>query len=275
MKGRMKLAILLLAACGLLPAADPPVVDSTLADGYRAMYNLRFAEAHQDFDRYRKAHPADAMGPVSAAAADLFGEFERLKILQSEFFTHNESFFNLRKPPADPSVKRRFDETLASARQLSTARLRLEPQDPDALLADTIRLGLSASFLSLIEKRSLDALKQVKESRAVAARLLLARPDYYDAHLAAGVENYLLSQKAAPVRWVLNMAGAHTDLDTGIEELKITAEKGHYLLPYARLLLAVADLRAKDPASARARLEWLAGEFPGNPLYRLEADRLR
>jgi hypothetical protein len=238
------------------------------------MYNLRFDEAQQTFDKFRKQHPADPMGPVSTAAAHLFGEFERLKILQSEFFTHNESLFS-RKPPADPAVKRRFDEAMNTARDLSAARLRQTPLDPQALLADTIRLGLSANFLSLIEKKNLDALKQVKESRTIADKLLVARPEYYDAHLAAGVENYLLSQKAAPVRWVLHAAGAQTDMDTGIEQLKITAEKGHYLQPYARLLLAVADLRAKDSASARARLEWLAREFPGNPLYRQELEKMK
>ena len=107
---------------GLLPGADALAVDPLLAEGYRSLYNLRFDEAHEVFDRYKKAHPADAMGPVSSAAAYLFGEFDRLKILQSEFFTRNESFFSLRKPPADPSVKRRFDETLITARDLSAAR---------------------------------------------------------------------------------------------------------------------------------------------------------
>ena len=271
----MKPVLILLATTAILTAADAQPVDQILVQGYRAMYNLHFDQAHQSFDRFRKDNPADPMGPVSTAAAHLFGEFERLKILQSEFFTHNESFFNFRRPPSDPSVKRRFDEAMNTARDLAATRLRQAPLDPDALLADTIRLGLSANFLSLIEKKTLDALRQVKESRAIADKLLAARPEYYDAHLAAGVENYLLSQKVAPVRWVLHATGAQTDMDTGIEQLKITAERGRYLQPYARLLLAVADLRAKDSASARVRLEWLAKEFPGNPLYRQELDRMK
>ncbi len=36
------------------------------------------------------------------------------------------------------------------------------------------------------------------------------------------------------------MTGAQTDKESGLAKLKIAAEKGHYLLPYARLLLAVA-----------------------------------
>ena len=75
---------------------------------------------------------------------------------------------------------------------------------------------------------------------ALAERLLAVDPTYYDAYLAVGVENYLLSLKPAPMRWVLGWTGAQTDRETGLARLRITADKGHYLLPYARLLLAVA-----------------------------------
>ena len=61
-----------------------------------------------------------------------------------------------------------------------------------------------------------------------------------DAYLAVGVENYMLSLKPAPVRWILHMTGAQTDKETGVRQLKLTAEGGRYLRPYARLLLAVA-----------------------------------
>jgi hypothetical protein len=61
----------------------------------------------------------------------------------------------------------------------------------------------------------------------------------------------------------------------GISNLRITAEKGHYLLLYARLLLAVAALRDKDTAQARTILQDLAREFPSNPLYGQQLARLR
>ena len=46
----------------------------------------------------------------------------------------------------------------------------------------------------------------------------------------SGVENYLFSLKPAPVRWFLQIGGAETDRDRGIEDLRLTAEKGHYLV---------------------------------------------
>ena len=61
-------------------------VPSSMEDGYRQMYNLDFEGAHRTFEQWQREHPADPLGPVSDAAAYLFGEFDRLHILQSQFF---------------------------------------------------------------------------------------------------------------------------------------------------------------------------------------------
>ena len=103
---------------------------------------------------------------------------------------------------------------------------------------------------------------------------MLFRSSCYDADLAIGFENYLLSFKAAPVRWFLNLAGAETDREKGIAELRLVAEKGHYLKPYAKILLAIAAIRRGDKQEARMLLESLAREFPANDLFQTELKRL-
>ena len=100
-------------------------------------------------------------------------------------------------------------------------------------------------------------------------------PTCYDAFLAVGVENYLLGSTPAPVRWVLRMTGSQTDKEEGIQRLRLTAEKGYYLAPFARLLLAVAALRDKDKKTARVLLAGLATEFPRNQLYSKELARIQ
>ena len=127
----------------------------------------------------------------------------------------------------------------------------------------------------MIDKRDLSALASVKTSRGIAEKLLAIDPSYYDAHLAVGVENYMLSLKPAPVRWFLQLAGAQADRDIGVQRLSITAEKGHYLKPYARLLLAVDALRRRDTTRARELLADLSRQFPNNRLYAEELARLR
>ena len=135
--------------------------------------------------------------------------------------------------------------------------------------------GLRGDYAALIEKKNHVGLNHMKNSRALAEKLLLVDTTCYDAYLAVGVENYLLSLNAAPVRWFLRLGGAQTDKTEGMEKLRLTAKKGHYFAPYARLLLAVAALRDKDPNTARDLLEGLSREFPQNGLYKKELARIQ
>lgn len=239
------------------------------------MYNLQFGNAHRALQDYERLHPDDPMGPVSDAAAYLFAEFDRLHILQAEFFTEDDSFRHAAKLTPDPAVKRQFEAAINKAQQLSARALAKSPNDRNAQFADILRLGLHSDYLALVEKSYLAALSEMKQGRTLAESLLAADPSYYDAYLAIGAENYILSQKPAPVRWLLHMTGSATDKTQGIEKLRLTAEKGHYLLPYARLLLAVAALRDKDTSQAERILQGLAREFPSNQLYTQQLARLR
>ncbi|HUA21687.1 MAG TPA: hypothetical protein VMB25_23240 [Bryobacteraceae bacterium] len=256
------------------PSSGSPNVQPLIDRGYREMYDLQFASAHQTFREWEKEHPRDPIGPASNAAAYLFSEFDRLHILQAEFFVQDGLFRRLPKLHPDPAIRAAFDEELQKADQLSDAILQRMPEDADALFARILALGLRADYQSLIERRDLDALKVIKTSRATAEKLLSIEPDYYDAYLAVGVENYLFSLKPAPVRWFLEIGGGEVDRERGIEDLRLTAEKGHYLSPYARLLLGVAALREKDRGQARDILKSLAQEFPHNRLYTEELERL-
>jgi hypothetical protein len=273
----MPLALPILAA---LLAADAPAPSgsannsSALNQGYLQMYDRQFGAAHQTFVDYARTRPDDPLAPASDAAAYLFGEFDRLHILQSEFFVHDENFVRAKKLEPDPAVRRTFNATLDHAQKLASGVLATKPQDSNALFASIAILGLRADFDALIDKRYLSSLSSMKNGRIVAEKLLMVDPSCYDANLAVGVENYMLSLKAAPMRWFLQLAGAQTDRAQGLERLRITAEKGNYLKPYARLLLAVAALRAGDRVQARKLLEELAQQFPHNPLYAEELARI-
>ena len=256
-----------------LRAADR-VSPASLESGYHQMYNLDFAGAHVTFAAWEGSHPEDPMGPISDAAAYLFAEFNRLHILESEFFTDDKRFEQRHKLEPDPKTHAAFDNELARGERLSNQILSRSPNDSAALFAKVMVGGLRGDFMALVEKRNFAALSTIKSARATAERLLSQDPSCYDAYLAVGVENYLLGINPAPIRWILRIGGAQTDKDEGIAKLRLTAEKGHYLAPYARLLLAVAALRDHDRAQARTLLAGLADEFPQNPLYQRELARI-
>jgi predicted Zn-dependent protease len=55
-----------------------------------------------------------------------------------------------------------------------------------------------------------------------------------------------------------------------MEQMKRTADHGHYLQPFAKILLALAYEREHQMDRARVLLAELASEFPANPLYARE-----
>lgn len=262
------ISVSLLCAAAAAPAA---VSESPLEQGYRHMYNLEFDQAHRSFAEWQSLHPDDAMVPASDAAAYLFSEFDRLHILQSEFFTHDQHFITDHKLTPDPALKQKFEASLSRAQALAART----PSDPNSMFAALLATGLHSDYLALIEKRYAASFQEMKQARMQAEKLLAAHPDRCDAWVAVGVENYMLSVKPAPMRWLLRLAGGETDRTVGIQKLTLASAKGHLLAPFARLLLAVASLREKDVPRAREILENLAREYPRNPLYTQELARMQ
>ena len=68
--------------------------------------------------------------------------------------------------------------------------------------------------------------------------------------------------------------GAATDREEGVRLLTLTANQGHYLAPFARMMLSVAALRDGHPQQARAILVALSKQYPDNSLYQRQLVRI-
>ncbi len=250
-------------------------VVSPLDQGFSGLYNLDFAGAQKDFEAWQQMHPDDPMGPVSEAAGFLFSEFNRLGVLEAQFYENDKAFAGRPKLTPDPALRQHFLDAIGRAEDLSHARLTKDPKDRDALFARTLSSGLQADYTALIEKRNLASLHFTKEASASAQELLAACNDCYDALLATGFSKYIIGSMAAPVRWVLRIGGFPSDKQGGIADLETTAAHGHYLAPFARILLAIAYVREKDNPKALQLLSGLRREFPANTLFAREIARLQ
>jgi hypothetical protein len=257
----------------LILSTATPILASTLItgnaldDGYRDMYNLRFLDAHIKFQDWIKTHPDDPMGPVSDAAAWLFSEFERLHIIDVQLFANQSKFDSRHAMSPDATVRKSFEDRLNQASNLADAALKKNSKDARALYVKTLVSGMRSDYALMIDKKDLNALNYSKEASAWSKQALEADPHMYDAYLASGVENYMLSLKWAPLRWFLSFTGAGTNREEGLRLLNLTATQGHYLAPFARMMLAVAALRENRPQEARSILIELKKEFPMNALY--------
>jgi len=257
-------------------AAGPDAIPSTALDrGFSGLYNLDFTAAQRDFTAWETQHPDDPVGPVSEAAGFLFSEFNRLGVLEGQFYENDDAFTGRSKLSPDAAVHDNFEGAIGRADALAHARLNKNGKDQDALFALTLSSGLQADYAALIEKKNLSSLHYTKEASIWAQQLLAVCSNCYDAQVATGFSKYIIGSMSAPVRWLMKMGGLPGDKRGGIADLQLTAQHGHYLAPFARILLAIAYVRDKDKTRALELLSSLREQFPGNTLFPREIARLQ
>ena len=256
----------------LLTQPGPP--PAPLDRGFLLLYDMDFDGAQKQFAAYQQAQPGDPMGHVGEAAVNLFAEFHRLGILDSQFVTTDDALIAGKQLKADPEARKRFDAALAKADALAKDCLRKDFRDRSALLATTLSSGLRCDYAVMIEKRNAAALRMIKQSMQASQKLILLHPDCYDAYVATGISKYVIGSLILPLRWLLSVGGFVGDKARGEADLELTAKSGRYLAPYAQLMLAIIATREKRTDRARELLIGLQQHFPRNPLYGRELDRL-
>ena len=248
--GCLLLAALSWSSCRLL-SRQLRTDGNSLDAGFRLLYDLDFGQAHQVFSTWEQSHPNDPMGPASDAAGLLFSEFDRLGVLESQFYENDDAFAARRKLSPDPVIRDRFNAAVDQAESSAHSMLEKDPKNRDALFAMTLSAGLRSDYAALIEKRNLLSLHYTKQASMWADQVLAADPNCYDAHLATGMTKYIVGSMSLPVRWILRIGGVNGDIQGGIAELQMTAERGRYLAPLARIMLAIAWVRDKNKPRAR------------------------
>ncbi len=242
--------------------------------GFRLLYQLKFQEAREQFTAWKDLYPEDPLGAVSIAAAYLFEEFYHQHVLSSEFFLDDKRFLGGIEGKPDPKRKAAFNAANEFARGLAKKRLKVNNRDPEALFAMTLAAGMHADYSAILEKHQLEGLRFIKESEGLAKQLIAVRPESADAYLALGAANYIIGCLPSGKRFVLWFGGIHGDKNVGMLQLRKAAEKGHYLRPYAKIMLALAALREKNESEARALLAELVSEFPENHLFAEELAKI-
>jgi hypothetical protein len=255
--------------------ANPPAVPRMEADpsaemldkGFRALYELKFKEAREQFMRYQKARPDDPLGKVAEAASYLFEEFNDKGVLTSEFFLDDNRF--LGGIEGNPSENRNSDFLKANheARAVAKKRVKSDPRDAHGLLVLTMTDGMESNYMAMIEKKQLPALSLMRQAESEANSLLAVSPDAMDAYVALGMSNYVIGCLPGYKKAFLWFGGVHGDKNRGIQQMQSAADHGRYLKPFAKILLALAYERERQSDRAQPLLVALNAEFPANPIY--------
>jgi len=271
------LALLLLLSTTADLARAKPSIESPaftivpeLSAGFDLLYEQKFAEAREAFTSWESRNPEEPFGEVAIAASYLFEELSRQGVLTSDFFLNDKKFLRGIDGSPDPGRMNHFRDALARARELAGVRQKTNPNDGEALLALTLAAGMESDAESILDKRRLDGLKQMKKANGYAKELLAQRPDATDAYIAPGIANYVIGSQSAGSRFLLRFDGIHGDKKLGMEQVARTAENGRYLRTFAKIVLALAARREKQNVLAQRLFRELSEQYPASELFASE-----
>jgi hypothetical protein len=262
--------LMLLLTPNLCAGADPTLLDEAFGD----LYNFNFPAAHQAVDRYIADHPQDSLAYSVRASGYLFYELDRLGILESEFLIDDKKIVDKKAKTPDPAVRTKFLKAVEDAHTRADVVLAADPDDKMTLLSMCIAEGVSTDYMALVEKHQILSLAPAKKSNNYAQRLLKIDPKFYDAYLAAGFSEYMVGSLPFFIRWFVHFDNVNGDKKVGIQHVELVANEGHFLKPFAKILLAIAALRDKRPRDAQKLLQDLSKSYPQNPLFRSELAKL-
>jgi hypothetical protein len=246
-----------------------------LDTGFHLLYELKPQPARARFAVWQASHPEDPLGSAAEAASYFFEECHRQGVLTSEFFLDNNRLLSKAELQPDAQSRNAFFVAALRAQNLAQRQLDAAPADVSALFAMTFSLGIEADYVSLIDRRQMDSLFIVRKAETFAKRLLAADPNAADAYLTLGAANYIIGSLPGFKRFILHFVGFGGDKRAGVEQIGTAAARGHYMRPFAKMLLVLVALREKKDALARIQLRELVDEFPQNPLFATELAKLQ
>jgi hypothetical protein len=203
-------------------------------------------------------------------SAYLFSELYRLGILESEFFADDKRIIEKKKLQPDADIRQKLFRAINDAQSRATKILQSNPNDQNSLFAMAVTQGVTMDYTALVEKRQLSSLSSARRANDYAQRLLKINPEYYDAYLTTGLNEYLIGSLPFYIKWFVHFDGVNGSKNTGIQNLQLVARSGQYLRPFAKILLAMVYLREKQPRETERLLAALTSEYPDNSLLRKE-----
>ncbi len=262
------------AAAQMNSHTDPLNLDPTVQQGLDRVHNLDFDGALTIFNGVAAAHPGEPMAWNYVLLPTIFRELYHQDLLDTTYYAH-DSFLSTKRDVAVPKATRDAIEQLTDkVLAMCDARLKANPNDRNALFARGYARGLHASFITLVDHAFAAAARQGYQARNDSEAVLKLDPQYADALMAVGIQQFAVASLPRVVRLMVGIMGVGGNKERGLQMLREDAAHGVITVVQARTALSLFLRHDGRYPEALAVQRGLAGQFPHNYLFRLEVANL-
>ncbi len=252
----------------------PLNLDPTVRDGFEHFYNLDYDGAMQRFEAVLNAHPQDPMANAYVLMDTIFRELYRVDLLDTTYYARENFLSSGRHIQIPEDVRKQIEQLTNHAIDLADARIKANGNDKDAYFARGYAKGMHAAFSTLADHSYTGAARQGLSSRNDSEQVLKLDPDYVDAKMAVGIQQFAVASLPRFVRMLVGIAGIGGNKEQGLNLLRECAAHGTVSRVEAQTALSLFLRHDKRYPEAYAVAQKLAAQYPHDFLFRIEEANL-
>ena len=249
-------------------------LDPLVREGYEHFYVLDYDGAIARFEKVLNEHPQDPMAYGYLQMAMVFRELYHQDLLDTTYYAHDSFLSSKREVHVLPATLQRIEWLTDTGVKLADDRIHANPADKDAYFARGYLRGIHAAFITLVDHSFVSAARQGYASRGDSEQVLKLDPDYADAKMAIGIQQFAVASLPRFVRMMVGIVGVGGNKERGLDLLRDAAAHGTITSVESRTVESLFLRHDGRYPEALAVQHGLATQYPHNYLFRLEEANL-
>ncbi len=253
---------------------DPLNLDPQVKQAWLEFYNLNYDAALKLDEQIAQEHPNDPMAWNYILTTVIFRELYHQDLLDTTYYAH-DSFLSTKRDVQVPQATRdRIEQLTNKVIQMTDAEIKANPNDANAYFARGYGKGMHAAFITLVDHSFASAARQGYAARNDSESALKIDPQYADARMAIGIQQFAVASLPRFVRMLVGIVGVGGNKQQGLENLHQAIAHGVVTPVESRTILSLFLRHDARYPEALTVQRGLAQEFPHDYLFRLEVANL-
>ncbi len=253
---------------------NPLNLDPIVRELYEHFYILDFDGSLSRSEVVLKEHPQEPMAYGYELMVTVFRELYHQDLLDTTYYAHDSFLTSKRNVPVPDTTRQRIEFLTNTGIKLCDDRIRANPNDKNTYFARGYIRGMHAVFITLVDHSYVAAARQGYAARGDSEQVLKLDPEYADAKMAVGIQQFAVASLPHWVRMMVGIMGVGGNKERGLALLRESAEHGVVTKVESRTVLSLFLRHDGRYPEALAEQHGLAVEYPHNYLFRLEEANL-
>ena len=253
---------------------DPLNLSPEVREAHTLFYNLDYDGALSRFEAIQRANPQNPMAANYILMTLIFRELYHQDLLDTTYYAHDSFLSSKRDVPVPQATRDRIEQLTNFVINLSDQQIKANPNNADAYFARGYARGMHAAFITLVDHSYVGAARQGLASRQDSEQALRIDPDYADAKMAVGIQQFAVASLPRILRIMIGITGVTGNKEKGLDLLRQCAAHGVVNPVECRTALSLFLRHDARYPEALAVQRGLAEEFPRDYLFRLEEANL-